>query len=137
MPEKIDDLDFSSIKSIKDEHSYWSGLSIRFDLKGEVGDRANLFAEQLKKLSEKFVHVNDNTFQEMLEVVEIAQDSFDNIWKLTQFEVYPEPRMDHLFRIFGQSLQDYIIAQFAGMNIWTEPYGDIKENLRKAVLISF
>lgn len=67
------------------------------------------------------------------DAIEIAQDSLDNVWKITQFAVYPDVRMENLLKVFGQALQDYITSQFAGVNVWTESFSALRESLKKVV----
>lgn len=69
MADKINDLDISSIKSVKDEHSYWSSLAIRYDLKSEIIDRAAMFAEQLQPLAQKYSHIRDKPMQDILDIL--------------------------------------------------------------------
>ena len=41
---------------------------------------------------------------DVMELVEIAQDTLDDVWKCTDFEAYPEPRMKHLMDIIGKTV---------------------------------
>ena len=136
MAETINDLDFSTIKSLKDEHSYWSNLSIRYDLKADVIDRAHFFAEQLQPIGSKFVGINQRSLNEVLELIDKSLDAFDSVWKLVNFPVYPEARMVHIFKLFASSLNEYLLIQIGSLNIWSDPFVNIRETLRKCKMFS-
>jgi dynein heavy chain 2 len=133
--EKVDDLDISSIKSPKDEYSYWNGLSVRYDLKADVIDRAHFFAEQLQPLAARFNNFQDRSLNEVLEMIDSSQDILDNVWKFTNFTPYPEQRMSNLFKITGQLLVNYLVAQIGSLKLWTDSFSNVRDPLRKAVLV--
>ena len=37
-----------------------------------------------------------------MELVETLHDVLDDVWKQVDYDVYPEARMKHLFRIIGE-----------------------------------
>lgn len=37
-----------------------------------------------------------------LELVELSQDTLDDVWKQTEYDSYPEARMRHLMEIIGE-----------------------------------
>lgn len=39
---------------------------------------------------------------DVMELVEIAQDTLDDVWKFVDFDAYPEPRMKHLMDVIGK-----------------------------------
>jgi hypothetical protein len=129
------DLDIATIKSPGDEYIYWNSLSIRYDLKADVIDRAHFFAEKLQPLATKFTNFQDRNLNEVLEMIDSSQDVFDNIWKFTTFSPYPEQRMSHLFKITGQALVNYLTTLFGNLKLWTDSFGAIRDILRKSVLV--
>ena len=133
--EKIDDLDVSSIKTPKDEYSYWNNLSVRYDLKADVIDRAHFFAEQLQPLANKFNNFQDRNLNEVLEMIDSSQDILDNIWKFANFAPYPEQRMTNYFKITSLALINYLVTNIGNLKLWTDSFSSIRDPLRKAVLV--
>lgn len=39
---------------------------------------------------------------DVLEVIEVCQDTLDEVWKQTEHKPYPENRMRHLMGVIGQ-----------------------------------
>jgi len=39
---------------------------------------------------------------DVLELIEVTQDTLDDIWKQSEHKIYPEARMKHLMEIIGE-----------------------------------
>ncbi|KAJ8297985.1 hypothetical protein KUTeg_024516 [Tegillarca granosa] len=104
-----------SILSPVDEFQYWDDLSKR-------DDRAATFVDLFKPISKDFGGLDAMALHDAMELVEITQDTLDDVWKCLDYDPYPEPRMKHLMDIIEEDL-------------WTGHYGSVKESLRSAVAI--
>lgn len=128
--------DFSGIKTIKEEFDYWSKLGNRYDQKPEVTDRAQQFAEHFKNINGHFSELSNKNFIEVVDILEVVQDSLDGVWKTIQFAVYSESRMKHVFSIVGSTLASFIESKLPSSSIWKEDVTEVRESLRKALTVS-
>ena len=88
---------FEGILSPVDEFQYWGDMAKR-------DERAAQFVETFKPISKEFGGLDTMEMHDVMELVEIAQDTLDDVWKCTDFEAYPEPRMKHLMDIIGKTV---------------------------------
>lgn len=56
-----------------------------------------------KPISKEFGGLDTMEMMDVMELVEIAQDTLDDVWKCVDFDAYPEPRMKHLMDIIGKT----------------------------------
>lgn len=77
-----------------DEFQYWGDMA-RSD------ERASQFVDLFKPISKEFGGLDTMDMQDVMELVDIAQDTLDDVWKCLDFDAYPEPRMKHLMDIIG------------------------------------
>ncbi|XP_022324921.2 cytoplasmic dynein 2 heavy chain 1-like isoform X2 [Crassostrea virginica] len=117
-----------SILSPVDEFQYWGDMAKR-------DERAAQFVETFKPISKEFGGLDTMEMHDVMELVEIAQDTLDDVWKCTDFEAYPEPRMKHLMDIIGGSLGRYVQRKLSEIDLWTGNFGKVKEDLRSGVSI--
>lgn len=78
-----------------DEFQYWGDMA-RSD------ERASQFVDLFKPISKEFGGLDTMEMMDVMELVEIAQDTLDDVWKLVDFDAYPEPRMKHLMDVIGK-----------------------------------
>lgn len=79
-----------------DEFQYWGDMA-RSD------ERASQFVDLFKPISKEFGGLDTMNMMDVMELVEIAQDTLDDVWKCVEFDAYPEPRMKHLMDIIGMT----------------------------------
>lgn len=80
-----------------DEFQYWGDMA-RSD------ERASQFVDLFKPISKEFGGLDTMNMMDVMELVEIAQDTLDDVWKCVEFDAYPEPRMKHLMDIIGMTI---------------------------------
>lgn len=52
------------------------------------------------------------SLQDVMELVEVTQDTLDDVWKGEDRNPYPEPRMKHLMDIIGQFYVQFKVYMF-------------------------
>ena len=82
-----------------DEFEYWSDTA-RVG-KGDARERAEHFVELFKPISKDYGGLDAMSLQDAMEIVDITQDTLDDVWKQTEFDVYPESRMKNLMEAIG------------------------------------
>lgn len=84
-----------------DEFEYWVELSNSGN-KLDVKERAQAFSDTFHQISKDFVNLNGLEVMDVLEVVEVCQDTLDEVWRQTEHKEYPEHRMKHLLGVIGE-----------------------------------
>ena len=85
-----------------DEFQYW-GEAARMSTKMNMKERARGFMELFQPISKDFGNMSTLSMPECIELVEMTQDTLDEVWKQTEHDPpYPEPRMLHLMDIIGR-----------------------------------
>ena len=73
-------------------------------------ERAQHISDLFKAISRDFAGLNNQSFSDVLELVESCQDCLDEVWKDTEYDTsYPEKRMRHLMEIIGTIPMNIII----------------------------
>ncbi len=85
-----------------DEFQYWADTAA-MGSKMAVKERAEHFVELFQPISKDYGGLDSLGFQEAMELVELTQDTLDDIWKQMEHDPsYPEARMKHLMDVLGQ-----------------------------------
>ncbi len=109
-----------------DEFQYWAESSISSN-KLSSRERAQFFQETLQPLVTEFAHLDSLSFSDSLELIEVMQDTLDDLWKQTDHTPpYPESRMKHLLEVISGSLSRYVQRKLTDLNLWTGPFGNIR-----------
>jgi len=96
-----DESSFAGILTPVDEFHYWSDAT-QSARKGDARERAECFRDFLHPISKEFSGLGSMTLVEIMELVELTQDTLDDLWKQMEHEpLYPENRMKHLLDIIG------------------------------------
>ncbi|XP_053400577.1 cytoplasmic dynein 2 heavy chain 1-like [Mercenaria mercenaria] len=122
-----------SILTPVDEFDYWAD-NARVG-KGDARERAEHFVELFKPISKDYGGLDAMSLQDAMEIVDITQDTLDDVWRQTEFDVYPENRMRHLMECIAGSLGRYVQRKLSEENLWSGQFGTIKEALRSGQLI--
>ena len=92
---------FPGILNPVDEFEYWSDLA-RVG-KGDARERAEHFCELFKPISKDYGGLDAMSLQDAMEMVDITQDTLDDVWRQTEFDAYPESRMKNLMEAIGKN----------------------------------
>ena len=87
-----------------DEFQYWSD-SASSAPKLSLKERAQHFYELFQPISKDFAGLDGLSMSEVLELVELTQDTLDEVWKQMEHDPpYSEARMGHLMDIIGEEV---------------------------------
>lgn len=85
-----------------DEFEYWQEMS-KSGGKIEMKERAENFVELFKPISKDYGGLDSMSLNDAMELVELTQDTLDDVWKQTDFDPYSENRMKHLMDVIGEN----------------------------------
>ena len=97
----ICELMFDSLAAIltpMDEFQYWREVGRPGSSEGE---RAERYLAILKPISKDYGGLDTLSLHDAMELVEITQDTLDDLWKQNETDHYPEERMRHLMDVIG------------------------------------
>lgn len=83
-----------------DEFEFWADMA-RVG-RGEDKEKAEHFVELFKPISKDYGGLDAMSLQDAMEIVDITQDTLDDVWRQTEFDPYPENRMRHLMDCIGK-----------------------------------
>lgn len=84
-----------------DEFQYWSDMSERGKNK-DAKERAAFFFSEFEPLIKFYKKIDTCPVQEIMEIIEATQDSYDYIWQQVDYEpIYSQERMINLLEITG------------------------------------
>ena len=73
--------------------------------RGEERDRTQHIQSLFQPIARGYPGLESLSIPEALELVELTQDTLDDVWKQTEFvKAYPEARMQHLLEVIGIQL---------------------------------
>ena len=82
-----------------DEFQYWADMSE----KGKDRERAAFFYKEFESLIPLYKQIESKNIQELCEVIEATQDSYDYVWQQVDFDPpYSQERMINLLEITGK-----------------------------------
>ncbi|XP_067663541.1 cytoplasmic dynein 2 heavy chain 1-like isoform X1 [Haliotis asinina] len=123
-----------SILSPVEEFQYWDDIS-RSASGRDAKDRAANFCDLFKPISKEYGGLDAMSLQDALELVEVTQDTLDDVWKQTDFDPYPEARMRHLMDIIAGSLGRYVQRKLSEEDLWTGHFSSIREDMRSGITV--
>ncbi|XP_054598719.1 cytoplasmic dynein 2 heavy chain 1 isoform X1 [Nothobranchius furzeri] len=126
--------DVLGILTPSDEFQFWADLSERAE-RSSMRERALFFTEQFKPLQKEFAGLDGLSMSDVVDLVEQSKDTLDDVWRQTDFEPYPETRMVRLMDVIGGALGRYVQKKLSGLQIFVEPFGLVRENLRTGISI--
>lgn len=113
-----------------DEFQFWSDTAAAAR-KGDARERAEHFQELFQPISREYGGLESSPLVEIVELIELTQDTLDEVWKQTEFEpVYPENRMKHLMDVIGSALGQAVQSNLSQEDLWKGPFSRVKESLR-------
>ncbi|KAJ3344816.1 Cytoplasmic dynein 2 heavy chain 1 [Entophlyctis luteolus] len=93
----MSDIDITSISSLDDELKYWILKAEKSQ--GRERERSLFFKDLIQNLLVELQHFDSVSLSDMTDISETVQDCLDDIWRQKLYDVYPQPRMDHLMNL--------------------------------------
>ncbi|XP_055895255.1 cytoplasmic dynein 2 heavy chain 1-like isoform X1 [Biomphalaria glabrata] len=121
-----------SILTPMDEFQYWQDMTRSNAGGGDLREAAESYTELFAPISKDYGGLDSLSLQDGMELVEITQDTLDDLWKQGS-PPYPEHRMRHLMEIIAGSLGRYVQQKLASVNMWTGQFSSVRESLRMGV----
>ncbi|KAJ3590899.1 hypothetical protein NHX12_008847 [Muraenolepis orangiensis] len=126
--------DVLGILSFGDEFQYWADLSASAEKQG-VRERACHFVELFRPIEKEYSGLEGLSMADVVDLVEQSKHTLDDVWRQTDFDAYPEPRMLRLMDNIGGALGRYVQKKLSGVQIFQDPYVPVRENLRMGVMV--
>ncbi len=94
-----------------DEFQYWADMMEKGKSK-DAKERAEFFYSEFKHLIDYYKKINSCPLQEICEIIEATQDSYDYIWQQVDYEPhYSQDRMTNLLEITGMLIKLELILK--------------------------
>ncbi|CAF1544488.1 unnamed protein product, partial [Adineta steineri] len=121
----------------KDEIDYWSNIARDTSNKDKDIDRAKYFLELFDPVKADFNKLENLSFVQLLDVIDKAQDVYDELWKQVEYDEYPEQRMKHLLSITSHAFVQAIQKQLLKIDLWLDSKDSMKnrEYIRNSITI--
>ncbi|XP_069495113.1 cytoplasmic dynein 2 heavy chain 1 isoform X2 [Ambystoma mexicanum] len=126
--------DILGILTPSDEFQFWTELA-QSASKSSSKERASHFTVLFQSVAKYYNSLDSLPLSEVVELVETTRETVDDVWKQTEYDPYPEPRMRHLLDIIGSSLGRCIQKSLGTMNLWKDSFHVVKENLKAGITI--
>ncbi|CAF0723119.1 unnamed protein product [Rotaria sordida] len=127
----------ATISHPKDEIAYWYDVARNTSSKTQDLERAKYFLQLFDPVKANFDNLENLTLLELVDVVEKTQDVYDDVWKQTEHDEYPEQRMKHLLTITSNSFVQSVQKQLTNIDFWSDSKDSLKtrEHLRNGANI--
>ena len=125
----------STILCPSDEFQFWAEAALS-GTKLANRERAQHFQELFQPITTKFSNLDALSFSEALELIEITQDTLDDVWKETDFNPpYPERRMNHLLEILSDSFGRFVQHKLNGCDFWAGAFSRVRTMLQDGLMV--
>lgn len=125
----------STILCPSDEFQFWAEAA-HSGSKLANRERAQHFQELFQPITTKFSDLDSLSFSEALELIEITQDTLDDVWKETDFNPpYPERRMNHLLEVISASFGRFVQRKLTGCNFWAGVFSQVRTLLQDGLMV--
>lgn len=129
------DSNLAGILTPSDEFQYWSEATSASS-KLSSRERAQCFQEMFQPIVTNFANLDALSFPDCLELVEMTQDTLDDLWKQADHSPpYPEARMKHLLEIISDSFGRFVQHKLANLDIWGGPFNLVKTSLHDGLTL--
>jgi hypothetical protein len=127
----FDENDASNIQSPSDEFELWTELGGRGDA------RAKGFAGAFTPISRAWYELPSCTSEEeVLELLETTQDTFDDVWKMDRFGApFSQVRMKRLFEVSGAAITRFVHGRLSTLDLWTAPFPKVERALNLSLAV--
>ena len=125
----------SGILTPSDEFQYWSEAS-HLSSKLTSRERAQRIQELFQPVVTEFSNLDALSFPEALELIEVTQDTLDDLWKETEYDPpYPERRMWHLLEVISSAFGRYVQRKLGDLDVWLGRYSYVRTSLQDGLMI--
>ena len=125
----------SGILTPSDEFQYWAESSLSTS-KLTSRERAQFFQESFQPVVTEFANLDALSFTDVLELIEVTQDTLDDVWKQTDHTPpYPEDRMRHLLEIISTSFGRYVQRKLSDLDVWKGQFTQVRSCLQDGLNI--
>ena len=132
---KLSDNVTHGILTPSDEYQFWSNVATASSSL-HAKERAQFFQEQLQPLATKFSQLDSLSFPDVLELIEIAHDALDEIWKQSEHDPpYPESRMTHLLEVVSGSISRFVQRKLSNVEFWTGQFSCVHTSLQEGLMM--
>ncbi|XP_025088458.1 cytoplasmic dynein 2 heavy chain 1-like isoform X3 [Pomacea canaliculata] len=128
-----DDDRLGGILTPMDEFQYWAELS-RSGVQSELREAAENYVELFKPISKDFGGLDSLALSDVIELVEITQDTLDDVWKQSD-PPFAEARMRHLLDVIAGSFGRYVQRKLSNEDLWQGQFSSVREALRMGITI--
>ena len=129
------DSNMAGILTPSDEFQYWSDAGISSS-KLTSRERAQFFQEMFQPLVTNFANLDSLSFPDCLELVEVTQDTLDDLWKQSEHSPpYPEERMRHLLEIISDSFGRFVQHKLSSLDIWSGSFNHVRNSLQDGITL--
>ena len=128
-------LRLSTILCPSDEFQFWAE-AVLSGTKLAHRERAQRFQELFQPITARYANLDALSFSEALELIEITQDTLDDVWKETDFDPpYPERRMIHLLQILSDAFGRFVQRKLNGCDFWTGLFSRVRTALQDGLMV--
>ncbi|NXK72907.1 DYHC2 protein, partial [Amazona guildingii] len=131
---KFSEDDVRAILTPTDEFQYWIECA-RHGSKWCSKERASYFKDLFEDIAKDYFNLDSLSLFEVVDLVETTKGTLDGVWRQTEHDPYPQPRMHNLLDVIGGSLGRYVQKKLAALNLWKDAFHSVKENLKAGIFI--
>ncbi|KAK2517345.1 hypothetical protein Q9233_013201 [Columba guinea] len=131
---KISEDDVQAILTPTDEFQLWTECA-HHGSKWCNKERASHFKDLFEDIAKDYYNLDSLSLFEVVDLVETTRDTLDAVWRQTEHDPYPQPRMHNLLDVIGGSLGRYVQRKLAALKLWEDAFHSVKENLKAGILI--
>ncbi|KFZ47195.1 Cytoplasmic dynein 2 heavy chain 1, partial [Antrostomus carolinensis] len=131
---KFSEDDVRAILTPTDEFQFWIECAHHGN-KWCTKERASHFKDLFEDIAKDYYNLDSLSLFEVVDLVEATKDTVDTVWRQTEHDPYPQPRMHNLLDVIGGSLGRYVQRKLAALNLWEDTFYSVKENLKAGILI--
>uniref|UniRef100_A0A8B9QWJ8 Cytoplasmic dynein 2 heavy chain 1 n=1 Tax=Anas platyrhynchos TaxID=8839 RepID=A0A8B9QWJ8_ANAPL len=134
MGEEFSEDDVQAILTPTDEFQFWIECA-RHGTKLYSKERASHFKDLFDDIAKDYCNLDSLSLFEVVDLVETTRDTVDSVWRQTEHDPYPQPRMHNLLDVIGSCLGRFVQRKLAALNLWEDAFHLVKENLKAGILI--
>ncbi|XP_072706738.1 cytoplasmic dynein 2 heavy chain 1 isoform X3 [Ciconia boyciana] len=131
---KFSEDDVRAILTPTDEFQFWIECA-HHGSKWCSKERASHFKDLFEDITKDYYNLDSLSLFEVVDLVETTKDTVDGVWRQTEHDPYPQPRMRNLLDVIGGSLGRYVQRKLAALNLWEDAFPSVKENLKAGIWI--
>ncbi|XP_068004360.1 cytoplasmic dynein 2 heavy chain 1 [Melanerpes formicivorus] len=126
--------DVRAILTPTDEFQFWIECA-HHGSKWCSKERASYFKDLFEDIAKDYYNLDSLSLLEVVDLVEATKDTVDGVWRQTEHDPYPQPRMHNLLDVIGGSLGRYVQRKLSALNLWEDSFHNVKENVKAGILI--